>query len=113
MTDVTSELNLSWDYEFCTLRNYRVEGLCVISSQLPCKQFFVVNVPACSVDEVCSKLKTMGFVRMIKSISVFDGDAFNQPQNANFTDVTPSVDRCGECCSFLVTGDGETQVGVT
>lgn len=121
--DINFQKELSWDYEECTLRTFRVQGKCQTPNEecpLPCsssdKQQFVVNVTACSVEDVCKKLKDSDFVRPILSVEVYNkplisGDGVVFPtsllfdENLDptcFIDVTPTPNSCFECCDFLL-----------
>jgi hypothetical protein len=107
MAIVIVSKSISWDFDVCTLKTYRVEGTYRSANPGPL-QDYITNITACSVDEVCEKLTNRGFVRNIRSIQVFDnaplfGPLIDDP--THLLDVTPSSTSCQECCDFLVTED--------
>jgi hypothetical protein len=136
MAEVVFEKPISWDYDSdCILRTFRVEGKCKPSNTNekdengdpciePCDkpsemQNFVVDVTACTVNEVCAKLKERNFTRSINSIKVFNATVSkNDPQPPGdpycLTDVTPTVDDdCQECCEFLIDEPVEETITAT
>lgn len=137
-TTTTAQLNatfdetISWDFDVCLPRWFRVEGACRIPECVPpdtkCSpggMAFVINILACNAEEVCRKLRSRNFVRRIKSISLIpylparnsDGtytcDPISGvcPDQLCTTDVTPDPNYCIDCCDFLLDEDLLVRMG--
>lgn len=122
---MTISKSISWNYDKCVMRTYRVAGRCKSGTGCfpPCNPprdspQFSVNITACSVDEVCAKLKRQTYVRNLNSVYVFNAplkasDSPIDPTKDPFHlfDVTPTVADCNECCELLI-GEDLTQTVV-
>lgn len=127
LLDVSVEKEISWDFESCILKNFRVEGSCEYPPQdcnTPCnsatqKQNFVMNVSACDIEDVCRKLAESGLARTVKTIHVFNQPLFkDQPlidPNAApdcLIDVTPVIAGCVACCDLLIDEENVQRSGI-
>lgn len=123
LVDVSASKTLSWNYDECILRTFRVEGACNTPPSdcvEPCGaenlRSFIVNVVACNVEDVCRKLREREFIKTIQSIQVFNAPFFRtDPPTENpfcLTDVTPILENCQECCEFLIDEDRFQRVRV-
>jgi len=64
-----------------------------------CRVNLTSNVLACDAEDVCRILKARGIVFPIKSIKKIDSTSLDY--NC-YTDVTPDLEDCVECCDFLI-----------
>ena len=123
ITAVHASQDLSWDFENCVFRTFRVVGTCnsYDSPLQECPQLFVVNVPACNVGEVCAKLVSQNFRHTIQSIQYFNqlvnGTLIDPTKDPNYlTDVTPSlnnIDVLNSCAGLLINQDLSTLSGAS
>jgi hypothetical protein len=120
---VVGEFSLEWNVGNLPLKNYRVEGCCLVPGQnttgfdtgqivpdtgapnpnagLKCESRFVVNILARGLGDLCLQLKKREFYWPICKIQVF-----NQPaQGANFNGFgNPLAPGNADCCPADING---------
>ena len=121
---VVGELSLEWNVGNLPLKNYRVEGCCVVPGKgttgfdigqtipdsgqpnpnagLKCESRFVVNILARGLGDLCLQLKKREFYWPICKIQIF-----NQPaEGANFNGFgNPLAPGNADCCPTDIYGD--------
>lgn len=132
LVSVTAKKAVSWDFDVCIPRTYRVQGECKASGSDPgspppspgCKssdkQQYVANVVACSVEELAQRLKAMDMKGPVSNVSVYNAPVLKSDPHLDPTigphdliDVTPILLGCTNWCDLLVDEDATQIISVS
>lgn len=84
---------------FVTVQGCVAQGILPPGNNTGCNVNLTTNVLACDAEDVCRILKARGLIFPLNSIKQISSDSLNY--NC-YTDVTPTLPDCVECCDFLV-----------